>query len=238
MARRIEYHEGFSTSLWVSLAVKSVRLGWPAGLEQCERVIGKWKTQNTAKVQIFEDIWPSVQDLPDVLGAIYRCDWDTLCTYDTHHGRGLTEWIASIQEGGYDKTTPDISVLRELAETQYRVHSLPPRADCDFWTWHNEIDKLLTGPTPRRVADDHPWTGMPPAVADMHTIEGRQNKTFRTVLSGDYPGHKWLAKEVASKGWSGVRDMIHSEPVLVSKGAVIRTGSKNLLQTTLMVGWS
>lgn len=238
MARKVEYMEGFSSSLWVSLAVKSVRLGWPAGLVQCERVLGKWKTQNTVKVQIFEDLWPTVQDLPDVLGAIYRCDWDTICTYDTHHGRGLTGYITGLQEGKLDKNTPDIGYLREIAETQYRVHSLPPRAACDFWTWHREIDKILQGDTPRRPVDDHPWTGIPPAMADMHTVEGRNQKTFRTILSGDYGGHRWLAEEVAKVGWGGVREYVHGQtPMSKPNGQVIaKTRGKTVLQTTLMVG--
>ncbi len=79
---------GFSGSLWVSLAVKSVRLGWPAGFRGAVAVLGSridWRDLLLA--QVFEDIWPSTDQLPEVLREVETMDLEALFARDTHHGR-------------------------------------------------------------------------------------------------------------------------------------------------------
>src|SRR5215469_3835097 len=59
----VKFLDGWSESLWVSLAVKAVRIGWPAGLEAAAARLSKSKMKEVLTVQVFEDIFPAVSEL-------------------------------------------------------------------------------------------------------------------------------------------------------------------------------
>ena len=54
----VVFVDGFSESLWVSLAVKAVRIGWPAGLVEAQKRLGKTRVKDVLVTQVFEDIYP------------------------------------------------------------------------------------------------------------------------------------------------------------------------------------
>ena len=68
----------------------------------------------------------------------------------------------------------------------------------------------------KRSLDPTPWSGMPPAVLDKHTPEGRKFRTRITVLSGSYENHRRLGELVGNHGWEGVRVEVHRDAPLTT----------------------
>src|SRR5215471_7613719 len=89
---------GHSASLWLSTAVKSIRLGWPAGYRRAREVMGRSvRWTDLLYAQVFEDLWPSREQLPAVLELVEAGDVEALCRIETHHSRPrLTEDLARI----------------------------------------------------------------------------------------------------------------------------------------------
>src|SRR5262249_32702136 len=71
-----------------------------------------------------------------------------------------------------------------------------------------------------RDVDEAPWTGMPPAMADMHTPEGKRRGTPFTILCGHPRAHVQLMRYVREHDWGWVRERVHSEPAVEG---VVRT---------------
>ena len=195
------------------MAVKSVRLGWPTGVRRAMEVLRSsvdWRDLLTA--QVFEDIWPAPDELPEVLEEVRALDIEALCSRDTHHGRGLS--------GVYAELAPSIEkrIWREPGMASrvgakaraLGIGRLGKRAFSEFAIWL-EASPEAGG---KRTLDRHRWRGVPPAMADMHTPEGRCLGTPLTRLCGHPDGHLWLMTEVSEVGWEGVRRRVHEEEPL------------------------
>jgi hypothetical protein len=89
---------GFSRAVWKSLAVKSLRLGWPEGLVRAQLALGKSEVRQLITCGIFEDIFPAMCELEFVLGEVRRLDYEALCSRQTHHGRGYTARFCELEE--------------------------------------------------------------------------------------------------------------------------------------------
>jgi hypothetical protein len=89
MPRPIKFVDGFSESLWKSLVVKALRIGWVAGIEAAAQRLAPSTIQATLLCGIFEDVFPAVSELTDALAEVRRKAFEALCQRETHHGRGL-----------------------------------------------------------------------------------------------------------------------------------------------------
>ena len=79
--------DGWSESAWKSLAIKSLRIGWPEGLRQAEARLTGSTMQMLLLASVFEDVLPPESELPDVLAEVKGREWEELCGRETHHGR-------------------------------------------------------------------------------------------------------------------------------------------------------
>jgi hypothetical protein len=200
--------DGFTENAWVSLAVKSLRMGWPEGLAQARARVCKSKIASTITCGTFEDIFPPRSELTTVLMEIKIEDFNSLCARETHHGRMLTNQFCSLEHRAVEaaKDFRQKALMSKIAINDFRMW-LPPRSFNCFWTWL-EIKPEDYGI--RREVDRTPWTGMPEAMLDLHTPEGRNSHRFVTILSGTYKQHHAIGQIVMKEGWGRIRDEVHS----------------------------
>ena len=187
-------------SVWKSVLVKSIRIGWVAGCEKAAGELSRSDVVSIAHGQIFEDLFPLREDLVGLVEAVADADWLTICRYGTHHGQlGLTGIIMD----GVDIEKPDLpKCYKEAADMGVRVS---PRVVGCFWRWLNES----AGRQPR-AGDLTPWTGsIPAAMLDRHVGKWRGD----TILTGTTDGHRKLAKIVQREGWGYVRKKVHEKTV-------------------------
>jgi len=196
-------------SLWKSVAVKSLRMGWPAGLEMAERKLEPSGIRYQLMAGIFEDVFPTDAALEKVLAEIEALDYEALCVRQTHHGMGLTEAFCNLRKEAKQKALMEAGILRDMAKDRGFV--LPWRAGNTYWTWLQLNHRVR--PTLRTV-DDSLWCGVPIDMADGHTKEGLDRDTRITILSGHYSQHRYLGRMVSSNGWGRVRDIVHSKEVI------------------------
>ena len=187
-------------SIWKSVLVKSIRLGWVAGCAKAAGELSRSDMVSIAHGQIFEDLFPLREDLAGLVEAVADVDWLTVCRYGTHHEqKGTTRIIMD----GIDVAKVDIAkCYKEAAALGVRVS---PRAAGCFWQWLIGI----AGSCPR-AADLTPWTGrIPAAMLDRHVGKWRGD----TILTGTTDGHRKLSQAVQKKGWEYVRKEVRSKTV-------------------------
>lgn len=205
--------EGYSEQLWTSVAVKALRIGWPEGLRQAQKRLGAAKLRSVLTVQIFEDIFPTAEELPAVIDEARRLDYDAICARQTHHGiPGLTD----AENNVYDQLETDrrwkyTQQARLVAEARRLGFYLESRAYGDFHCWLELMagDDAFDVPSDNRyrTVDGSAWQGIPTACMDKHTPEARDVETF---LSGTAAGHRNLARWVQAAGWDDVRQHTHA----------------------------
>jgi hypothetical protein len=198
--------DGWTESAWKSLAIKSLRIGWPEGLRQAEQRLSPSILRSTLIVSLFEDVFPPEAELRDAVDELNRHDWQSLCGRDTHHGRGYTSAFCDL--------APDAIAAAENPGFMYGearrlgLPYLPPRTWNVFWSWLKLAPDDLDA---RRPVDETWWRGMPAAVIDSHTSEGRRRRVGYTVLSGDYATHRTMGVRVRASGWGPLRAEVHRE---------------------------
>lgn len=207
--RKQTFTDGFSESAWKSLVVKSVRMGWPAGLDEAARRLTRSKIQYLLLTSVFEDIFPAIEDLERVFAEARALDFPALCRHQTHHARGYTPEFCRLEEPATRAAATERPAI--WAEARKRGLWLPNRALNTFWTW---LEIRPTDAGVRRRVDKAPWAGMPPAILDGHTYEGRRDRVVATVLSGDYNTHGELGKRVRRHGWGPIRREVHAEAIV------------------------
>ena len=197
--------DGLSLSCWKSLVVKALRVGWSPGIEAAAARIPPATMRDLLFVGIYEDVWPSLKELPDVVDEIKRGDYESLCLRETLHGRGYaTVFFEDRQEAMGAVNGIESDRLRDLSR----------RLDTPLWkrglnclyTW----DKVQPGKTKFRSIDTTPFKGMPLCVADSHTFEGKKAGVYMTVLSGHYEQHYEIGKIVMQDGWGPIREEMHA----------------------------
>jgi hypothetical protein len=200
----IHFIEDWSESAWKSAVVKSLRLGWPAGLEAAASRLSPSTVQQLLVCGVFEDIFPAKAELAKVMVEVKARDWPALCIRQTHHGRGYTQRFCELEPIAVSAAENEKGKLWAAAR-EYKLW-LPNRALNCWWTWL-EIGPQDSGVL--REPDGSPWAGMPAAMLDGHTYEGRRARTPITVLSGHYCNHLSLSQLVAKGGWQAVRTLVH-----------------------------
>jgi hypothetical protein len=197
--------DGFSVSAWKSLMIKSVRIGWAEGCAQAEARIGKSQTDYVMTVSLFEDVFMPIEEFDDTRRDVRERDWFSLCSRDTHHGRGLSDPFCDLADESCS-AKPLTGRSKELGIW------IPPRGSNVFYTWV-KLDPHDVGA--RRDVDETSWSGMPVWVLDSHTTEGRRRKAGYTPASGDYDTHRALGRRVMQEGWDPFRREFHAEVVPV-----------------------
>jgi hypothetical protein len=96
--RPLTFVAGYSESLWKSLVVKSLRIGWPIGLEEAANHLPESSMEALLICGLFEDVFPPQSELADCLAEIKVRNYFALCSRETHHGRGLTEAFCSLKK--------------------------------------------------------------------------------------------------------------------------------------------
>jgi hypothetical protein len=200
--------DGFSESAWKSLAVKSLRIGWPEGLNQAVSRLGAATVNSLLLCGIFEDIFPAMAEIGMAIAEVGSLDLEALCARETHHGRGYTEAFCALEHQALEaaRTKPE-----ELyaAGRKFKL-SLPRRSLNCFYTWMNLQPKDASV---RRRLDDASWRGMPNVVLDGHTLEGKRLGQLVGLLSGHYQQHRVIGQRVMREGWDPIRAEAHEEIV-------------------------
>ena len=198
--------DGYSESIWKSLVVKSLRIGWPTGIEEAAKHLPLETVDALLVCGIFEDIFPPKAEVSDCLSEIRSRNYDALCSCETHHGRGLIEAFCRLEVEACAAAISNREHL--LAQASSLDVPLAPRALNCFYAWLKLKPQDVNA---RRSLDDARWMGVPKAIGDCHTYEGKILRTLETVLSGTYENHAVLGKRVMSEGWAVVRTDFHAE---------------------------
>lgn len=194
--------DGLSESLWKSLAVKALRIGWAPGLRKCAETIAPSTVKAMLLCGLFEDTFMTEGDVRHCIHLVNTQSWDALCAFDTHHGRGYTDQFCALRDAAKSAaTTRDPSLF--ATARQYGIW-LQPRMMNVLYTWR-EVAPTRGG---QREVDQTPWSGMPVCMADKHTPEGRGRVT---VLSGTYDQHAAIGARVMREGWAGLRAEVHAD---------------------------
>jgi hypothetical protein len=197
---------GYTESAWKSVAVKSLRIGWPAGLRYASGRLSPSTMKGLVTVGLFEDVFPARDEWGEVRAELKVQDYEALCLRDTHHGRGWTEAFCDLADEAIAASSdpaPMFPTARELGIF------MPRRGWNVFYTW---MKLRPDDPGRIRPVDTSPWRGMPLAMLDCHTVEGKRRfKGAETFLSGTYDRHRSLGRTVqANGGWDEVREMVHA----------------------------
>lgn len=213
MTRPVKMIDGYSESLWKSVVVKSLRIGWPAGLEEASRRLNKSTMKSLLICGLFEDVFPPEEELQEAIDEVNRFDFEALCSRETHHGQGLADKFCDMEnEAVYAARNrkPDIWAVAR----KYGIW-LPPRALNVFYTWCRLRKEVMGG---KREIDPTPFTGIPKVMADSHTYEGKKMGQGITLLSGHYSQHREIGRLVQEKGWGWIREQVHCSGVLEVQG--------------------
>ncbi len=184
-----------------SLLVKSIRIGWVAGIEKAHQELSRSDFQSVCVAQIFEDLWPSSVDEVKELGNSFKSgNYAEVCSFGTHHCvKGLT---AEIMDLAQNITVDNMRCFDFLSKNEWRTS---PRAFKCLSAW------LATLPikVDRRKPDLTPWHDgfMPSAVLDCHVGKWRGAK----ILTGTFAGHIKLSEVINNKGWEYVRKKFHED---------------------------
>lgn len=205
------YIEGFSESLWKSLVVKSLRIGWVNGLIEASKMLNKSTMKALLVCGIFEDIFPKEDELHTVINEVNEFNFEALCSRETHHGQGLSHQFCDLEKEAVRTAEEDPKLIEKIVYRQYDLW-IPPRAYNCFYTWFILKDEIKGG---KRDIDSTPWEGMPKVMADSHTIEGKELNQWITLLSGHYSQHRKLGELVQREGWGSVREKVHHSPFMV-----------------------
>ena len=181
-----------------SLLMKAFRIGWPAGMLAAAVNLPDSTVERLLQQQVFEDLWPAEEDLPQVLQEIGEGDFTALCARETHHGRGVTVGVFHGLAGADRRARKTESLLRR------KTRDLGLRGFCrgalrNLMLWMERPYLHACGET--RTAWDAPYRRLPPVVIDLHT--GLTSK--QTFLSGTPSGHRRLCRMVQTRGWEWVR---------------------------------
>lgn len=207
------FKDGFSDSAWKSLVVKSLRAGWLDGLLAAEQRIPAGTFRGLLIAGLFEDVFPAgYEDLSMLVKAIDKRDYETLLSYQTHHGRGFTERFCQMEKESVQNGDKVFYMLSKKVQAgSPEIGYIPRRVSNCLYTWYyiSPRDKVVERPVLR-----YQFKGMPFFALDMHTYEGKKQKRFITFLSGAYSQHNKIGVEVMQNGWERIHERIKKDGVI------------------------
>lgn len=202
--RKIRYIEGFSESAWKSLVVKSLRIGWVEGLQKASEVLCKSTVNQLLVGGLFEDLFPgSMKELNQEINEILSRDYESLCSHETHHGRGYTDRFCDMEQEAVENGPQEGNrIFWGRIKPYSNIKWLNPRIYNCLYTWA-KINPQDEGA--KREPLHVLFPGMPDCILDGHTVEGNRTKHKVTLLSGHYHNHRIIGERVMSEGWEGIR---------------------------------
>lgn len=194
---------GYTKSIWKSLVIKSLRIGWVTGLQKAREVLSKSEMNSLLIGGIFEDIFPDRKDLPEILNSIKNEDYETLCSFETHHGRNYSEQFCDLEQEAVENRNTIYPQLKQVTELNGTF--IAPRLNNCVYTW------LKINPTNSKKRNPYfkKWEGMPKVIIDGHTYEGKVRRIQTTKLSGHYHIHREIGQEVSKNGWTNLRQTLN-----------------------------
>lgn len=199
------YIFGYTKGAWGSLVIKSIRLGWLPGLENGIKALGDKEVKRLMWRQIWEDVFPREEELPQIRAEIDCLDFRAYLKRDTHHGQGLSDAFCDMQDMACQMGN-DYPETAKMGRTMKEDYGLTAEHISRVWncvfTWLCLKQNCITQ---NRTIDETPWTGIPKWAFDRHTSEGWQMNTLETPLSGTYEMHREIGKNVQAKGWESFR---------------------------------
>lgn len=215
--KEIKFIDGFSESVWKSLVVKSLRIGWVDGLIAASYRLNKSTIQSLLTAGIFEDLFPaSFEQLNEQLKQIKEGDYIALCSHQTHHGRGFTEEFCNMEKEAvrYGRMA-GYKIMEEIIRPNSNLTWLPPRIFNCLYTWNKinpqDTEKLKRNPL------EMDFIGIPDCIIDGHTYEGKQQGKNCLLLSGHYENHRAIGKIVMEQGWKPIVDKFKTDKINLIK---------------------
>ena len=211
MKARKEYLviDGMSESIWKSMVVKALRIGWVEGLQAAAERLPRSTMDGLLVCGLFEDLFPAgLRELEMEYQEIRRQDYEALCAHETHHGRGYAPVFFNMAGEAMANRMLATNFTAQIAQ-ETSLKWINPRVFNCVYTWGRIAPKdegVLRDPF------HHPFTGVPMSVVDSHTLEGKRSGAGMTILSGHYENHLRLHR-VFTEGWGWVRDQVAAEPV-------------------------
>jgi len=207
---KVQLINGYTESVWKSLVVKSVRLGWLEGLEMAIKSIGANNVNTLLIAQLFEDIFPlGYKELDECAKMIYDGKYSDLLKIQTHHGKGYTQRFCDYEDEAVSYGRFHVEEALKEIRAKTRLYYIAPRVNNCIYTWHRIV---VEGVSPKRELWKQPFIGIPECCFDCHTYEGKSENNLVTTLSGQYYNHLKWSKIVQKEGWDGVRKIIIKEP--------------------------
>ncbi len=205
--------DGMSESVWKSLVVKALRIGWVEGLQAASERLPRSTMDGLLVCGLFEDLLPAgMEELDQEYQEIRARNYEALCAHETHHGRGYSKQFFDLAKEACSEMGRRQAgeFVVEIAQNT-SLRWINPRVYNCVYTW------WMINPQDRGVLREPmhmPFTGIPLSIIDGHTLEGKRSGKGVTILSGHYENHLKLG-DVHLKGWDWVRDQVRSEGVYV-----------------------
>ncbi len=198
-------------SLYASVVVKSIRIGWVNGLINSIPILGESVIKSMMWAQLYEDVFPAFDELEEIGKEIEQLDFEAYCMRQTHHGVPKeTQHIFYNYQETREEDYP-FKVVYSRVKQIYSKAVVSPRVAWIAGIW---LDMGGGAGGLKRTIDDHPFKGVPTACYDMHVkmngIRGRQ-----TILSGTFEQHLEISKVVLSRGWDYLRELVHNSGVIL-----------------------
>lgn len=194
-------------SLAISMLIKSIRIGWPAGMDAALEILNDGLTKAICWAQVFEDIYPAADELKEVGDEIERLDFTALCARQSHHGQPK-----EVTKGWYankDAAFPGDKVVQYVKSFDSRAKLSPRVMQCAY-CWSTSGGGW---PGLKRPVDETPWKGCPSVMLDMHASWAGKRGRF-TILSGTWEQHVQISDWVHEKGWEFVRSKVHGSGIV------------------------
>jgi len=211
--KTIKYVDGFSESVWKSLVVKSLRIGWVQGIEESAKRLPPSVVKDLLIAGIFEDLFPgSWEELNEEIREINEKDYYNLCSHETHHGRGYTNRFCDMeQEAVKNGRAMGYSIMIDTVRVKSNLKYLSARVFNCLYTWY-KISPKDEGV--KRTPFIMEFTGIPECIIDSHTYEGKVLGRGALLLSGHYFNHRKIGEEVMKNGWENIRNMVKNGTML------------------------
>lgn len=204
--KKVEKIDGYTLSVWKSLVVKSLRIGWIAGMEEANKRMSKSDMNTLCIRQLFEDTFPcGYEELEECYHLIIAQDWEKLLSIDTHHGKGYSEEFCNLEKvvcGGYAQSQYH-NMLEEI-KNRTSIKWINPNISNCVMTWM----KIRPNKKQYRKPMHEAFKGIPYCIFDGHTYE---QKGKMLLLSGHYENHRIIGRRVQREGWEKIRTDFLSE---------------------------
>lgn len=210
--KEIKFIDGFSESVWKSLVVKSLRIGWVDGLNQASYRLSKSTMQSLLTAGIFEDLFPgSLNELNVEYNEIKNGEYYELCKHQTHHGRNYSNAFCDMEsEAVKEGRSKGYGIMINYVAPNTDLKWLNPRVNNCLYTWY-KIKPTDEGKTRNVLELD--FKGIPDCVIDGHTYEGKQLGRSCLLLSGHYENHRKIGEIVMKNGWNPIIEEFKKQPI-------------------------